>query len=73
MPDQEPDQTEVLQNLIRETQGKCEEGGRTLCSYFLSLAMQSLEDDTSALDEALKIKLATAEAMRRVSNQKTIM
>jgi len=51
---------EAIRQLIQITQSKCENDGRSLCSYFLSLALQSLEDDTAELDAALKVKMSAA-------------
>ncbi len=48
---------EAIKRMIRYTQKEADKDGRTFCSYFLDMALQSLEDGTEDLDSILKTKV----------------
>lgn len=54
--DQEPP-VEAIKRMIRYTQKEADKDGRTFCSYFLDMALQSLEDGSEDLDTILKSKV----------------
>lgn len=54
--DQEP-AVEAIKRMIRYTQKEADKDGRTFCSYFLDMALQSLEDGSEDLDTILKAKV----------------
>lgn len=68
MAEKTSEQSDAIKNMIKITQGKCEADGRTLCSYFLSLALESLEDDTAEVDAALRVKLGNAELVSKAES-----
>ncbi len=53
---QEP-AVEAIKRMIRYTKKESDKDGRTFCSYFLDMALQSLEDGTEDLDSLLKTKI----------------
>jgi len=48
---------EAIKRMIRYTQKEADKDGRTFCSYFLDMALQSLEDGTEDLDSIMKTKV----------------
>lgn len=48
---------EAIKRMIRYTQKEADKDGRTFCSYFLDMALQSLEDGSEDLDTILKTKV----------------
>ncbi|WP_299813724.1 hypothetical protein [uncultured Roseibium sp.] len=48
---------EAIKRMIRYTRKESDKDGRTFCSYFLDMALQSLEDGTEDLDMILKTKI----------------
>jgi|GEM_PF-2019257 len=53
---QEP-AVEAIKRMIRYTKKESDKDGRTFCSYFLDMALQSLEDGSEDLDMILKTKI----------------
>ncbi|WP_428649167.1 hypothetical protein [Roseibium sp.] len=53
---QEPT-VEAIKRMIRYTRKEADKDGRTFCSYFLDMALQSLEDGSEDLDTLLKTKI----------------
>ncbi|WP_420415158.1 hypothetical protein [Roseibium sp.] len=54
--EQEP-AVEAIKRMIRYTQKEADKDGRTFCTYFLDMALQSLEDGSEDLDTILKAKV----------------
>lgn len=54
--EQEP-AVEALKRMIRYTKKESDKDGRTFCSYFLDMALQSLEDGTEDVDSLLRSKV----------------
>ncbi|GAA0781581.1 hypothetical protein E1180_21115 [Roseibium denhamense] len=54
--EQEP-AIEAIKRMIRYTKKESDKDGRTFCSYFLDMALQSLEDGSEDLDTMLKSKI----------------
>lgn len=54
--DMEP-AVEAIKRMIRYTRKEADKDGRTFCSYFLDMALQSLEDGSEDLDTILKSKI----------------
>jgi hypothetical protein len=48
---------EAIKRMIRYTQKEADKDGRTFCSYFLDMALQSLDDGSEDLDTILKSKV----------------
>ncbi len=53
---QEP-AVEAIKRMIRYTKKESDKDGRTFCSYFLDMALQSLEDGSEDVDMILKTKI----------------
>lgn len=54
--EQEP-AVEAIKRMIRYTKKESDKDGRTFCSYFLDMALQSLEDGSEDVDTILKTKI----------------
>ncbi|ASP32632.1 MULTISPECIES: hypothetical protein [Stappiaceae] len=54
--EQEPT-IEAIKRMIRYTKKESDKDGRTFCSYFLDMALQSLEDGSEDVDMILKTKI----------------
>ncbi|GAB4576821.1 MAG: hypothetical protein Tsb0019_02350 [Roseibium sp.] len=54
--EQEP-AVEAIKRMIRYTRKESDKDGRTFCSYFLDMALQSLEDGSEEVDTILKTKI----------------
>jgi hypothetical protein len=54
--EQEP-AIEAIKRMIRYTKKESDKDGRTFCSYFLDMALQSLEDGSEDVDSILKTKI----------------
>ncbi|MCX2722905.1 hypothetical protein [Roseibium salinum] len=54
---QQQDAVEAIKRMIRYTKKEADKDGRTFCSYFLDMALQSLEDGSEDLDMILKTKV----------------
>lgn len=54
--EQEP-AIEAIKRMIRYTKKESDKDGRTFCSYFLDMALQSLEDGSEDVDMILKTKI----------------
>ena len=54
--EQEP-AIEAIKRMIRYTKKESDKDGRTFCSYFLDMALQSLEDGSEEVDSILKTKI----------------
>lgn len=48
---------EAIKRMIRYTKKESDKDGRTFCSYFLDMALQSLEDGSEDVDMILKTKI----------------
>ncbi|ADZ70418.1 hypothetical protein [Polymorphum gilvum] len=49
--------TDSLKRMIYFTRREAEKDGRTFCAYLLDLAMSALDEDSEAINAALKAKL----------------
>ena len=61
---------ETLKRMIRYTKTEADRDGRTLCSYFLDMALHSLDEDSKDLDRVLKAKITplVVKDTRRMEN-----
>ncbi|ERS02035.1 hypothetical protein Q675_08015 [Labrenzia sp. C1B70] len=68
--EQEP-AIEAIKRMIRYTKKESDKDGRTFCSYFLDMALQSLEDGSEDVDMILKTKITPLMVGQKVESGKS--